>query len=96
MNDTQAQIHDSFNNINILPLCFQGVCYDEESGLIFVADTDDDSIKKIDVKSGKTETVKCRESLSSPWDVCLGCSPQNKGGLFDTLFVAMAGKHQVG
>lgn len=73
----------------------QGVCYDKESGLAFVADTDDDSIKKIEVKSGKTESVKCHESLSSPWDVCLGCSPQNKGGPYDTLFVAMAGKHQI-
>ena len=60
-----------------------------------MADTDGDCIKKIEVKSGKTETVKCCETLSTPWDVCLGCSPKNKGGTFDTLFVAMAGKHQV-
>ena len=63
--------------------------------MIFLADTDDDSIKKIELKSGKTETVQCHEPLSTPWDLCLGCSPQNKGGAFDTLFVAMAGKHQV-
>ena len=73
----------------------QGVCYDKESGVLYVADADDDSIKKIEVRTGKIETVRCLESLSTPWDVCLGCSPQNKGGSFDTLFVAMAGKHQV-
>ena len=85
------RFHFNFNRRFLL----QGVCYDKETGVLYVADTDDDCIKKIEVRTGKTETVMRLEPLSSPWDVCLGCSSQNKGGSFDTLFVAMAGKHQV-
>ncbi|HXG23535.1 MAG TPA: NHL repeat-containing protein, partial [Chthonomonadales bacterium] len=79
----------------------QGLCYDPANEVLYVADTENHAVRKIDLKTRKVSTVAGNGkqaayppsggvgkdvSLSSPWDVLL---------LDDTLYVAMAGTHQL-
>ncbi len=78
----------------------QGVCFDtEHPSLIFVADTENHAVRKIDLATRKVTTLAGNGqqargyrdegkgvSLNSPWDLTLV-----KG----KLFVAMAGSHQL-
>ncbi len=79
----------------------QGMAYDEQKNLLYVADTDNHLIRKLDL-SAKTVTTICgtgaqvydrlgggqgtAQGLNSPWDVVL---------LGNTLYIAMAGPHQL-
>lgn len=78
---------------------------------IIVADTENHALRQIDLTSGKVTTLagnghqgkdliggkSGREQLlASPWDLCLGSSPKAlETGELDTVFVAMAGTHQI-
>jgi len=79
----------------------QGLCYDPAHDVLYVADTENHAVRKIDLKvrqvitlvgNGKQASyppmggVGRAVSLSSPWDVLL---------LGNTLYVAMAGAHQL-
>jgi hypothetical protein len=75
----------------------QGMCFDGERTL-YVADAANHAIRAVDLSTGEVRTVagtgeqlRTREdlragALSSPWDVTL---------IDDTLYVAMAGRHQI-
>jgi hypothetical protein len=92
---------------------FQGVCF-RAPGELFVCDTGNHAIRLVDFGSGLVTTVAGNgtrgndleggnsgpsQPLSSPWDVCLGYSPEAlksiSGQPFDALYIAMAGSHQV-
>jgi hypothetical protein len=48
-----------------------------------------------DVEGGKSGV---EQELSSPWDLCLGFSPEmfkRSERTFDVIYIAMAGSHQV-
>lgn len=79
----------------------QGVCLDPETQAIYVADTENHAIRKIDLKNGTVSTLAGTGkqaaaynqegpgktiNLNSPWDVL------KKG---DLLYIAMAGSHQI-
>lgn len=79
----------------------QGVAYDEKKNLLYVADTDNHLIRKLDLAaktvttiSGTGEQVYDRlgggigtlQGLNSPWDLVLDGN---------TLYIAMAGPHQL-
>jgi thiol-disulfide isomerase/thioredoxin len=77
----------------------QGVCLDAGSEVIYVADTENHAIRLVDLKARSVKTVAGdgRQSrrfnqegkgveLNSPWDVVL---------VGDTLYIAMAGSHQL-
>jgi sugar lactone lactonase YvrE/thiol-disulfide isomerase/thioredoxin len=79
----------------------QGLCLDPEKNLLYVADTENHAIRKVDLNRKSVETVAGtgrqarrpnlegagREvDLNSPWDLSL------IGG---TLYIAMAGTHQL-
>jgi thiol-disulfide isomerase/thioredoxin len=79
----------------------QGVYFDAEGQVIYVADTENHAIRKIDLKAGTVSTLagsghQARGynlegagksiDLNSPWDVL------KKG---DLLYIAMAGSHQI-
>ena len=79
----------------------QGMAYDPTSNVLYVADTDNHLIRKLDLNSKSVETIsgtgqqvydrmgggKGREQgLNSPWDLAL---VDNK------LYIAMAGPHQL-
>ncbi|MCC7476900.1 redoxin domain-containing protein [bacterium] len=80
----------------------QGVCFDPSAGRLFVADTENHSIRVLDLESRTVSTLSGNGkqastypprpgtgqnvSLSSPWDLLL------EGQL---LYVAMAGSHQL-
>lgn len=81
----------------------QGLACDAASGRLYVADTKNHAIREIDLASGVTRTVVGNgeqgrdrrggragrdQELNSPWDVALS----GDGG---TLYVAMAGPHQL-
>ncbi|TRY61730.1 hypothetical protein TCAL_04398 [Tigriopus californicus] len=79
--------------------------------LIIVADTENHSLRQIDLASKTVTTLAGNgqqgrdlsggkngpgQLLASPWDLCLGSSPKAlETGELDTLFVAMAGTHQI-
>lgn len=79
----------------------QGLAYDAKHNLLYVADTENHLIRKLDLQaqtvttiSGTGEQVYDRtgggigtdQGLNSPWDLALSG---------DTLFIAMAGPHQL-
>ncbi|MBL0062630.1 MAG: redoxin family protein [bacterium] len=79
----------------------QGMAYDEQKNILYVADTDNHLIRKLDL-SAQTVTTICgtgiqvydrlgggqgtAQGLNSPWDVVLNGN---------TLYIAMAGPHQL-
>jgi thiol-disulfide isomerase/thioredoxin/sugar lactone lactonase YvrE len=80
----------------------QGMAYDPDTDALYIADTDNHAIRKADLRGRTVETLagtgeqsriyppragKGREvALNSPWDLVL---------LGDTLYIAMAGSHQL-
>ena len=80
----------------------QGMAYDPDADALYIADTDNHAIRKADLRRRTVETLagtgeqsrayppragKGREvALNSPWDLVL---------LGDTLYIAMAGSHQL-
>lgn len=79
----------------------QGVYFDSEQNIIYVADTENHAIRKIDLTQKKVETLagtghQAREyniegigkqvALNSPWDLIK---------IGDLLYIAMAGFHQI-
>ncbi|MEO1430051.1 MAG: thioredoxin-like domain-containing protein [Cyanobacteria bacterium J06633_8] len=65
----------------------QGMAFDEVESILYVADTENHAIRKVDFKSQKVETIAgIKESLNSPWDLVK---------LGNKLFIAMAGCHQI-
>ncbi len=80
----------------------QGMAYDPDADTLYIADTDNHAIRKADLRKRVVETLagtgeqsraypprpgRGREvALNSPWDVVV------KG---DTLYIAMAGSHQL-
>jgi thiol-disulfide isomerase/thioredoxin len=77
----------------------QGLCFDPASERIFVADTENHAIRAIDLKSKTVSTLagtgrQARRhgqegqgvELNSPWDLIL---------VGETLYIAMAGPHQI-
>ena len=79
----------------------QGICYDPSSDDLYIADTENHAIRKLDLKSGRVTTIAgtgdqagwgsaggmgSETELSSPWDLVLVDSK---------LYIAMAGSHQL-
>lgn len=80
----------------------QGMAYDPDTDTLYIADTDNHAIRKADLRKRMVETLagtgeqsrvyppragKGRETaLNSPWDLVL---------IGDTLYIAMAGSHQL-
>ncbi|MGB3637157.1 MAG: hypothetical protein WBA39_06135, partial [Rivularia sp. (in: cyanobacteria)] len=65
----------------------QGMAFDEVDNILYVADTENHAIRKVDFKSQKVETIAgINENLNSPWDLVK---------LGNKLFIAMAGCHQI-
>jgi len=79
----------------------QGLCFDPEKNLLYVADTENHAIRKVDLNQKWVETLagngrQARRpnvegagrniDLNSPWDLTL---------IGDTLYIAMAGPHQL-
>jgi sugar lactone lactonase YvrE len=75
---------------------------------LYVADTENHAIRAIDLSTGKVTTVcgtgqqgtdkeggrpGLQQPLATPWDLCVGASPQSEA--LDTLFIAVAGTHQI-
>ncbi|XP_048746325.2 NHL repeat-containing protein 2-like isoform X2 [Ostrea edulis] len=94
-NFTQCQFHSP-----------QGVVM--KGDIIFVADTENHAIRKIDVEKQEVTTIAglgkpgtdkeggqpgTQQELSSPWDIVIGPSPD--GQLDSVLYIAMAGTHQI-
>ncbi|XP_076008035.1 NHL repeat-containing protein 2 [Genypterus blacodes] len=74
---------------------------------VYVADTDNHLIRKIDLSEGRVSTIAGvgtqgtdreggatgpQQPISSPWDVCLGSAG---GAEENVLWIAMAGTHQI-
>ncbi len=80
----------------------QGMAFDEINHILYVADTENHAIRKIDLKHQKVETIAgigeqnlifepdtgaaLKTALNSPWDLVK---------LGNRLFIAMAGSHQI-
>ncbi len=77
---------------------------------LFVADTENHSIRFVDFEARKVTTVAGNgkqepwissggkgmdTALTSPWDLSIGYSNNIKGGDDGTLYIAMAGNHQI-
>lgn len=62
----------------------QGMAFDAEQQVLYVADTDNHALRKIDWRNRSVSTLA--DDLNSPWDLVL---------IADILFVAMAGSHQI-
>ncbi|XP_047468756.1 NHL repeat-containing protein 2-like [Penaeus chinensis] len=93
----------SFNNP-------QGVVY-HSSNVIFVADTENHAIRKVDLNTEEVKTIAGtgkqgtdlegglqgpKQAISSPWDLCLSKSfGQAEDAVDNLLLVAMAGTHQI-
>ncbi|XP_043568727.1 NHL repeat-containing protein 2 isoform X1 [Chiloscyllium plagiosum] len=78
-----------------------------KDNIIYVADTENHAIRKIDLTSEMVSTIAgtgvqgtdheggktgVEQSISSPWDLAFGTFDSTKGSL---LFIAMAGTHQI-
>ncbi|KAK5650298.1 hypothetical protein RI129_001327 [Pyrocoelia pectoralis] len=88
----------------------QGLAF-HNSKTIFVADTENHAIRKIDLNMGTVVTVVgtgeqgsdykggndgVKQVISSPWDVCIYKTPTARTSEpQDMLFIAMAGLHQI-
>ncbi|XP_030629832.1 NHL repeat-containing protein 2 [Chanos chanos] len=83
----------------------QGVCM--KGDLVYVADTENHLIRKIDLSEGQVTTVAgigvqgtdkeggatgLQQPISSPWDVALGTTDGDEDNV---LWIAMAGTHQI-
>ena len=65
----------------------QGMAFDDVNNILYVADTENHAIRKINFKNQNVETIAgIRENLNSPWDLVQ---------LSNKLFIAMAGSHQI-
>lgn len=79
----------------------QGMAFDDQKEILYVADTDNHLIRKLDLSAKSVETISGRgvqvydrlgggigtsQGLNSPWDLALRGS---------TLYIAMAGPHQL-
>jgi len=80
----------------------QGMAFDPSQELLYIADTDNHAIRRADLRSRKVETLAGtgeqnrlypppsgagkQTALNSPWDVVL---------MGETLYIAMAGSHQL-
>jgi thiol-disulfide isomerase/thioredoxin len=77
----------------------QGLCFDSKSELVYVADTENHAIRKVDLKARTVTTLagngrQARRhnqggkgvELNSPWDLIL---------IGEKLYIAMAGPHQL-
>ena len=91
----------------------QGLCYVKPNKL-FICDTANHALRLCDLETGEVSTIAGngtqgkdyqgglegnKQSLASPWDICLGFSPgsidKNEEIKEDVLFIAMAGTHQI-
>ncbi|KRT80441.1 hypothetical protein AMK59_6992 [Oryctes borbonicus] len=83
----------------------QGLVF-QNKDILFVADTENHAIRKVDLKNNKVETLVGNgiqghdhlggekgkaQLISSPWDLSLYKTPAGK----DVLIIAMAGTHQI-
>jgi sugar lactone lactonase YvrE/thiol-disulfide isomerase/thioredoxin len=100
-----------FKDGNYATACFhspQGLCW--RDGLLYVSDTENHALRKIDMKAQKVMTVVgtgqqgsdheggkvgVEQEISSPWDLCVGALPGSSDDSQDGLYIAMAGSHQV-
>ena len=65
----------------------QGMAFDDVNNILYVADTENHAIRKINFQNQKIETIAgIRENLNSPWDLVK---------LSNKIFIAMAGSHQI-
>ena len=78
----------------------QGLAYDPRTDVLYVADTENHLVRKVDMQAGTVETVLGQGhqggyaskgkgtdlAINSPWDVVI---------LGDHLYIAMAGPHQI-
>ncbi|MDY6898966.1 MAG: thioredoxin-like domain-containing protein, partial [Cyanobacteriota bacterium] len=65
----------------------QGIAFDKVDNILYIADTENNAIRKIDFQNQKVETIAgIQENINSPWDLVK---------LDNKLFIAMAGSHQV-
>ncbi|CAH1987526.1 unnamed protein product [Acanthoscelides obtectus] len=86
----------------------QGLAF-QNKDVLFVADTENHAIRRINFKKNIVETVAgtgeqghdyeggklwTKQEISSPWDVCIYRTPGNPP-LKDVLIIAMAGIHQI-
>ncbi|PRP83606.1 hypothetical protein PROFUN_08332 [Planoprotostelium fungivorum] len=93
-----------FSDGNLTSVAFnrqQGICYDDTRDHLYVADTRNHSLRRVDLSAGHVTTIAGdsffedenledqEQRMASPWDVCM--DKRDKEG----LFVAMAGSHQI-
>ncbi|MGB3756868.1 MAG: thioredoxin-like domain-containing protein [Rivularia sp. (in: cyanobacteria)] len=65
----------------------QGMAFDDVNNILYVADTENHAVRKVDFKHQKVSTIAgISENLNSPWDLVK---------LGNKLFIAMAGCHQI-
>ncbi len=65
----------------------QGMAFDDVNNILYVADTENHAIRKVDFKLQKVSTIAdISKNLNSPWDLVK---------LGNKLFIAMAGCHQI-
>ena len=65
----------------------QGMAFDQIENILYVADTENHAVRKVDFKHQKVSTIAgINEHLNSPWDLVK---------LGNKLFIAMAGCHQI-
>lgn len=87
----------------------QGLVF-QNSNILFVADTDNHAIRKIDFKNNSVTTIAgsgeqgsdykggkqgLQQEISSPWDICLYRMLDLDNKEKDILIIAMAGTHQI-
>eukprot|EP00794_Sanderia_malayensis_P005300 gene5300-5969_t len=87
----------------------QGLCFSEK--FLFVADTENHAIRKINLEENVVSTVAgtgiqgrdkeggnagIDQDISSPWDIAIGPAPgKGENGSDAVLYIAMAGTHQI-